>query len=165
MGSGVPRRLPRKEADPCSSRGIRRCSHSARTPPDRRAQVRPTGPAVGGRPPAPRPTRAAPRSAHRAPCPRPALSPPFNAGNLANSRGSAAETVCRIAASVPVLTGAPRRAPRRTPAPPATDALVPTAWVARRSARPLLPSPDPLAPETQRHSGFSKQATLYGRQA
>lgn len=106
----------------------------------RRGQPRrrrtPTPPRPSPVPPAPHPgLQAAPRPA---PTPRPAP------GNLADTPGSAEETVGRVAACVPVRSGAPRPAP----APPASDAQDRAGPAPPRPARVGCPTrrPTPLGP-------------------
>lgn len=155
MGSGVASDAPGKGGGPSPPR--RNSEAQPLRPRENTARLKSAGRSDRPKrwqaptPPRPIPTIPAPHTGLRA-APQPSTgAPPSTAGNLANTRGAPEETVGRVAASVPVLSGAPRPAPAP---PPATDAQVlagpapptPPAWAARRAARPLEARPTPARP-------------------
>lgn len=132
------------------------------TPHRQAEELRWVGPAQTQGAPTPaaaHPCRPPPRTPGSRPRPRRAPSPQSTARSLANTVGE--EAVSRVAASVPVLSGAPRPAPGPTedrrpspsggpPRPHGLPAVPPD---------PRRPVPGPLAAEAQRRSGSGEHAT------
>lgn len=153
IGSGVPCTFPGKEGNPCSSGRIGRRNHSGP------AKLKSSGGSDQARPrrvPTPtaaHPCRPLPGTPGSPPRPWRAPSPQNTAKSLANTAGE--EAVAMVAASVPVLSGAPRPAPGPTgdrrpslsgvpPRPHGLPAVPPD---------PCRPTPGPLVSEAQRRSG------------